>query len=191
AGRRSHGGKARLLWRSRACDLQGAGCYRPVWRGRDRFPVRTADLGRAGRRPDRVALSARRLPVQPHRGLYPRRPGRALAMAAALAQHGGAGLSLCLASAGAVKVLAVTAFTLAWTHSIEKVEWQEDWRITSAGLELTEARVKGSGAGMEPSPEARLVQGRFRWKPALPAMGEVTLRDSGTAGEWRAGVAGS
>jgi hypothetical protein len=71
-------------------------------------------------------------------------------MAAALAQQGGAGLSLCLASAGAVKALSVAAFTLAWTHSIEKVEWQEDWRITVNGLELVEARVKGSGAGMEP-----------------------------------------
>jgi hypothetical protein len=106
-------------------------------------------------------------------------------MAAALAQHGGAGLSLCLATAGGIKVLAVAAFTLAWTHSIEKVEWQEDWRITPQGLELVEARVKGSGAGMEPSPEARLSGGWFRWKPARPAMGEVTLGNSGAAGEWR------
>lgn len=106
-------------------------------------------------------------------------------MAAAVAQHGGAGLSLCLASAGAVKALAVAAFTLAWTHSIEQVEWQEDWRVTTAGLELVEARVKGSGAGMEPPPEARLTGGWFRWKPARPAMHEVTLGNSGAAGEWR------
>jgi hypothetical protein len=106
-------------------------------------------------------------------------------MAAALAQHGGAGLSLCLASAGVVKALALTAFTLAWTHSIEKVEWQEDWRVTPAGLELTEARVKGFGAGMEPPPEARLVGGWFRWKPARSVMPEVMLGNSGAAGEWR------
>lgn len=106
-------------------------------------------------------------------------------MAAALAQHGGAGLSLCLASAGAVKALAVTAFTLVWTHSIEKVEWQEDWNVTPGGLELIEARVKGTGAGMEPPPEARLAEGWFRWKPARFAMGEVTLGNSGAAGEWR------
>lgn len=106
-------------------------------------------------------------------------------MAAALAWHGGAGLSLCLASAGVVKALTLSAFTLAWTHSIERVEWQEDWRITPAGLELVEARVKGSGAGMEPPPEARLVQGWFRWKPARPVMPEVTLGNSGAAGEWR------
>jgi hypothetical protein len=106
-------------------------------------------------------------------------------MATALARHGGAGLSLCLASAGSIKALAVAAFTLAWTHSIEKVDWQEDWRITAKGLELVEARVKGSGAGMEPPPEARLVDGWFRWKPERPAMNEVTLGNSGAAGEWR------
>ena len=106
-------------------------------------------------------------------------------MAAALAQHGGGGLSLCLASAGAVKALSVAAFTLAWIHSIEKVEWQEDWRVTPSGLELVEARVKGSGAGMEPPPEARLHGGWFRWKPARPVMSEVTLGNSGAAGEWR------
>ena len=99
-------------------------------------------------------------------------------------------MSLCLASAGVVKALSVAAFTLAWTHSIEKVEWQEDWRITPAGLELVEARVKGSGAGMEPPPEGRLVNGWFSWKPARPAMPEVTLGTSGAAGEWRLCAAG-
>jgi hypothetical protein len=106
-------------------------------------------------------------------------------MATALAQHDGARLSLCVASAGGVKVLALTAFTLAWTHSVEKVEWQEDWRVTPAGLQLAEARVKGSGAGMEPAPEARLSGGWFRWKPARPAMPELVLGHSGAAGEWR------
>ncbi len=105
-------------------------------------------------------------------------------MGAGLGQ-GGAGLSLCLASAGAVKTLAIAGFTLVWTHSIEKVEWQEDWRIAPQGLELVEARVKGSGAGMEPPPDGRLVDGWFRWKPVRPVMGEVTLGNSGAAGEWR------
>ena len=50
-----------------------------------------------------------------------------------------------LASAGVVKTLALAAFTLAWTHSIEKIDWQEDWRVTPQGLELVQARVKGSG----------------------------------------------
>ena len=106
-------------------------------------------------------------------------------MAAASAHHGGGGLSLCLASVGVVKTLAVAAFTLAWTHSVEKVEWQEDWRITAQGLELVQARVKGSGAGMEPPPEARLVDGWFQGNPARATMPEVVLGNSGAAGEWR------
>ena len=94
-------------------------------------------------------------------------------------------MSVCLASVGVVKTLLVAAFTLAWTHSIEKVEWQEDWRITSQGLELVRARVKGFGAGMEPPPEARLVDGWFQWHPKRAPMPEVVLGNSGAAGEWR------
>jgi hypothetical protein len=94
-------------------------------------------------------------------------------------------LSLCLISIGAVKTLTVAAFTLAWTHSVEKVEWQEDWRVTPAGLELVQARVKGSGAGMEPPPEALLVDGWFQWQPKRAALPEVVLGNSGAAGEWR------
>jgi hypothetical protein len=106
-------------------------------------------------------------------------------MAAAFAHRGGDRLSLCLASAGIVKTLAVAAFTLAWTHSIEQVEWQEDWRITPRGLELVQARVKGSGAGMEPSADARLVDGWFQWRPQRAPMPQLLLGNSGAAGEWR------
>jgi hypothetical protein len=94
-------------------------------------------------------------------------------------------VSLCLATAGVVKSLAVASFMLTWTHSVEKTEWQEDWRITPQGLEIVEARVKGSGAGMEPPPEARLAEGWFRWKPQLPMLSEVALGNSGLVGEWR------
>lgn len=106
-------------------------------------------------------------------------------MAAASAHRGGGGLSLCLASAGVVKTLSVAAFTLVWTHSIEKTVWQEDWRVTPQGLELVQARVKGSGAGMEPAPDARLVDGWFQWQPKRAPMPEVVLANSGAAGEWR------
>ncbi|WP_426439901.1 DUF1850 domain-containing protein [Bradyrhizobium genosp. P] len=105
-------------------------------------------------------------------------------MAAALAQRGGGGLSLCLASAGVVKTLSIAAFTLAWTHSIEKTAWQEDWLVTPAGLELTQARIQGFGAGMEPPPDARLVDGRFQWSPPPSPRPEVVLGNSGAAGEW-------
>jgi hypothetical protein len=84
-----------------------------------------------------------------------------------------------------VKTLSLAAFTLAWTHSVEKVDWQEDWRVTPQGLELVQARVKGSGAGMEPPPEARLVGGWFQWRPERAPMPEVVLANSGAAGQWR------
>ena len=106
-------------------------------------------------------------------------------MATARALRGGGGLSLCLASAGVVKTLSIAAFTLVWTHSIEKTDWQEDWRVTPQGLLLTQARVKGFGAGMEPPPEARLVHGWFQWRPERGPMPQVVLGNSGAAGEWR------
>jgi hypothetical protein len=93
-------------------------------------------------------------------------------------------LSLCLASVGVVKTLSIAAFTLAWTHSIEKTDWQEDWRITPQGLQLVQARIKGSGAGMEPPPQARLVDGWFQWQPVRAPLPEVLLGNSGAAGEW-------
>ena len=94
-------------------------------------------------------------------------------------------MSLCLTSLGVVKTLSVAAFTLAWTHSVEKIEWQGDWRITPQGLELVQARVKGSGAGMEPPPQARLVDGWFQWGPNRAPLPELVLGNSGAAGEWR------
>ena len=106
-------------------------------------------------------------------------------MAAAFASRGGRGLSLCLASASTVKTLSIAAFTLVWTHSIEKIDWQEDWRVTPQGLELVQARVKGSGAGMEPPPEALLINGWFQWQPKRSVVPEVVLGNSGAAGEWR------
>lgn len=98
-------------------------------------------------------------------------------------------MSLCLLSGGMLKSLQLAAFTLVWTHSVEKVDWQEDWRVTEKGLQLVEARVKGSGAGMEPPPQARLIDGWWRWSPQrlLP---EVVLGHSGAAGEWRICAAG-
>ncbi len=75
--------------------------------------------------------------------------------------------------------------TLAWTHSVEKTEWQEDWLATPRGLVLEEARVKGSGAGMEPPPEAKLVDGFWRWRPALAPQERVLLRRSGATADSR------
>ena len=69
-------------------------------------------------------------------------------------------MSLCILAAGKTVTLAVAAFTLSWTHSVEKTRWEEDWAITPAGLQIVEARVKGSGAGMEPA-EGAVLQRRL------------------------------
>lgn len=93
-------------------------------------------------------------------------------------------MSLCVAGATTLH-LAVAAFTLAWTHSVERVRWEEDWTVAPAGLTLVEARVQGSGAGMEPAPEARLAGGWWRWHPDRPPEREIVLAASGaTGGGW-------
>jgi hypothetical protein len=94
-------------------------------------------------------------------------------------------MSLCLAAGALVVDLGLASLTLSWTHSVEKLGWEEHWRETPAGLVLAEAAVRGSGAGMEPPPEARLVDGWWRWAPRLPPLGEVVLRRSGATEDWR------
>lgn len=94
-------------------------------------------------------------------------------------------MSVCLAAAGITKMLQVAAFTLAWTHSVEKMAWSEDWIVTGRGLEIVQARVQGSGAGIDPPPGARLVDGAYQWKPDRAPLSEIVLANSGAAGEWR------
>jgi hypothetical protein len=94
-------------------------------------------------------------------------------------------MSLCILAAGKMTALAISAFTLSWAHSVEKTRWEEDWRVTSAGLEILEARVKGSGAGMEPPESAVLKDGWWTYAPNLGARPVVRLAASGaTGGGW-------
>ncbi|WP_222105091.1 DUF1850 domain-containing protein [Denitromonas halophila] len=74
---------------------------------------------------------------------------------------------LCLSSEGVPsQTLPDTRFTLTWMHSIEKTRWEEDWRLDAGQMVLDEARVLGSGAGMEPAPGARLVDGVWHYRVA-------------------------
>jgi hypothetical protein len=87
-------------------------------------------------------------------------------------------MSLCLAAGALSATLAVHSFTLAWTHSIEKVRWEEDWQIAGTQLQIVAARVKGFGAGMEPPDGAVLRDGFWHYRPALAPMDSLTLAHS-------------
>lgn len=89
--------------------------------------------------------------------------------------------SVCLYLGGKAVMLAA-AFTLSWTHSVERTRWEEDWRLTPAGLELVEARVEATGAGMEIPEGAVLEDGMWRYRPALPPQRSLVLAQSGATG---------
>ena len=87
-------------------------------------------------------------------------------------------MPLCVAAGGLVVALALESFTLAWTHSIEKIRWEEDYRVAGAQLVLTEARVRGSGAGMEPPADSTFSNGVWHYDPHLPPLNELRLTQS-------------
>lgn len=89
---------------------------------------------------------------------------------------------LCIAATTGMLRIAALAFTLSWTHSVERIRWEEDWRIEDAGLRLVEARIRGSGAGMDPPPSARLEDGWWTYSPAVPPVAEIVLAASGATG---------
>ncbi|MEY3669784.1 MAG: hypothetical protein RL258_1179 [Pseudomonadota bacterium] len=83
--------------------------------------------------------------------------------------------------------LKATRFTLAWTHSIEKQRWEEDYDLVAADprsgadrfwLRPLEARIKGSGAGMEPPEGSRLRDGWFVYRPATAPLPLLRLSRS-------------
>lgn len=104
-------------------------------------------------------------------------------------------MPICLATATKTVLVAAEVVTLVWTHSVEKVEWRETWGLAPASVAAparlvpVEARVKGSGAGMDPGPDARSVTDAdgtwWVWRPALPPLGEIRLARSGATADWR------
>jgi hypothetical protein len=98
---------------------------------------------------------------------------------------------ICLAAGVLAATLPLSAFTLAWTHSIEKIRWEEDYRIVGKRLVLEEARIRGSGAGMEPPPDARLdANGVGHYRPKLPPLERLRLSHSPYAGDYEICSAG-
>lgn len=87
--------------------------------------------------------------------------------------------AICILTGAKLITLSATAFTLSWFHSVEKTEWRESWHLVPGGLEISEARVKGSGAGMDPGEDARLQDGWWVWKPDLAPQAVLHLAASG------------
>lgn len=88
-------------------------------------------------------------------------------------------IGVCLALAAAAPASApvfvpTDHFTLAWTHSIEKVRWEEDYAVVASAtpgqppvLQALTARVQGSAAGMEPPEDAVPRNGWYEYTPRM------------------------
>jgi hypothetical protein len=100
-------------------------------------------------------------------------------------------MPLCLTAGAVSATLAIQAFTLAWTHSIEKVRWEEDWRIEGAQLRIVEARIRGTGAGMEPPPDAVLRDGVWHYRPTIAATDHITLANSRYTSDYELCITGT
>lgn len=110
----------------------------------------------------------------------------------------GAALGICLALAGAAPdavddtavFVATQRFTLAWTHSIERVRWEEDYEVHAATanaepvLRAVMSRVRGSAAGMEPGPDAVLRNGWYEYRPVRLEHAELWLTRSTYAADY-------
>jgi hypothetical protein len=98
--------------------------------------------------------------------------GGVLGICLALAAHVAAGPHPALppATDPLVRFVPATAFTLAWTHSIEKIRWEEDYRVVAVAPDAPRllpkrARIHGSGAGMDPPPDAVFRDGWYEYTP--------------------------
>lgn len=93
---------------------------------------------------------------------------------------------LCILTAGKVLMLAISAFSLSWTHSVEKTNWTENWQIANGQLQVVQASVQGSGAGMDPPEGSVRTPEGWTYAPHVAPLSKVILASSGaTASPWR------
>ena len=101
---------------------------------------------------------------------------------------------VCLALAATPSITGffpVQEFTLAWTHSIEKTRWEEDYRVMKPStpgnapkLLAGKARVRGSAAGMEPPADAVLNNGWYEYQPSGQLPTQLRLTRSGYTADY-------
>ena len=87
-------------------------------------------------------------------------------------------LCIALLLGSVVQVLPTDRMTLTWMHSVEKRPWEEDYRVFGDALVIDEARVKTSGAGMDPPPDAIWEAGWWRYRPTTGVLSELVVANS-------------
>lgn len=86
---------------------------------------------------------------------------------------------LCLGMAALIQLtIPTTQFTLVWHHSVEKIRWEEDYRIEGNRLQPVAARVQGSGAGMEIPEDALWRNGAWEYRPPIDTLERLRLTRS-------------
>lgn len=98
--------------------------------------------------------------------------------------------ALCIVAGAMTASVPTSSFTLAWQHSVEKVLWEEDYAIAGGWLLATGARIRGSGAGMEPPADSVLQDGVWHYRPADRWLRELQLARSGHTPDYRLCFAG-
>lgn len=86
--------------------------------------------------------------------------------------------ALCVVVGATLHTIATERFTLQWQHTVEKILWEEDYRLAGDWLYATSARVRGSGAGMEPPAGAVLVRDAWHYRPAQRWLRQLDLARS-------------
>ena len=86
-------------------------------------------------------------------------------------------MQLCLV-AGLLTVALGQSATISWHHSVEKILWEEDYRAASKNLILEEARIRGTGAGMDIPNDAVFQGGSWHYHPGISHLPEVRLSHS-------------
>lgn len=97
-------------------------------------------------------------------------------------------IGVCLSLAASPNIeprfIPVQEFTLAWTHSIEKIRWLENYSVqldtqNQPILIPGKAYIKGSGAGMDPPPDAKLLNnGWYEYQPKTKPLKVLRLTRS-------------
>ena len=87
---------------------------------------------------------------------------------------------LCIVAGDTLLALAAAAFTLSWTHSVERTEWWESWQIADGKLQVIEARVEGAGAGIAVPAGARMTPQGWVFRPETAPLTRLVLAASGT-----------